>query len=56
MKVLTADQMREADRLTIQGTGGSPGIPGAVLMENAGKAVDLHCSNANLLRSTASEW
>jgi len=39
MKVLTADQMREADRLTIQGTAGSPGIPGAVLMENAGKAV-----------------
>jgi len=31
--------MREADRLTIQGAHGAPGIPGTVLMENAGKAV-----------------
>src|SRR6185503_13129811 len=33
--VLTAAQMREADRRTIEGIG----LPGAVLMENAGAAV-----------------
>ena len=35
MKVLTAAQMREVDRLTIE-----RGIPGLILMENAGAAVD----------------
>jgi len=34
MKVLTAAQMREVDRRTI-----AMGIPGAVLMENAGRSV-----------------
>lgn len=34
MKVLTADQMREVDRRAIEG-----GIPGEVLMENAGRSV-----------------
>ena len=34
MKVLTAAQMREVDRRTIE-----MGIPGAVLMENAGSRV-----------------
>src|SRR6266480_1251643 len=34
MKVLTAAQMREVDRLTIEA-----GIPGSVLMENAGHRV-----------------
>src|SRR5882672_4117690 len=34
MKVLTAAQMREVDRLTIE-----RGIPGVVLMENAGHRV-----------------
>ena len=34
MKVLTAAQMREVDRRTIE-----PGIPGIVLMENAGHRV-----------------
>ncbi len=34
MKVLTADQMREVDRRAIEG-----GIPGTVLMENAGRSV-----------------
>src|SRR4051812_20814190 len=34
MKVLTAAQMREVDRLTIEA-----GIPGIVLMENAGHRV-----------------
>ena len=34
MKVLTAAQMREVDRLTIE-----RGIPGIVLMENAGQRV-----------------
>ena len=34
MKVLTAAQMREVDRLTIE-----RGIPGVVLMENAGQRV-----------------
>ena len=33
--VLTADEMRRADRLTIE----EVGLPGAVLMENAGAAV-----------------
>src|SRR6516225_636860 len=35
MKVVTADQMRELDRRAIQ----EAGIPGVVLMENAGRAV-----------------
>lgn len=35
MKILTADQMREADRRTIS----ELGIPGCVLMENAARAV-----------------
>jgi hydroxyethylthiazole kinase-like uncharacterized protein yjeF len=34
LKVLTADQMREVDRRAIEG-----GIPGEVLMENAGRSV-----------------
>jgi NAD(P)H-hydrate epimerase len=34
MKVLTAAEMREVDRLTIEA-----GIPGLVLMENAGHRV-----------------
>ena len=34
MKVLTADQMREVDGLTIE-----RGTPGEVLMENAGRSV-----------------
>ncbi|MFL6417696.1 MAG: NAD(P)H-hydrate dehydratase [Bryobacteraceae bacterium] len=34
MKILTADQMREVDRLTIE-----RGIPGLILMENAGSRV-----------------
>src|SRR5512143_615383 len=35
LPVLTAAEMREADRATIEGVG----LPGAVLMENAGAAV-----------------
>lgn len=35
MKILTAEQMREADRRTIS----ELGIPGAVLMESAGRAI-----------------
>ena len=34
MKILTADEMREVDRRTIEA-----GIPGIVLMENAGHRV-----------------
>ena len=41
MKVLTADQMREVDRRAIEG-----GIPGEVLMENAGRALADRCSSA----------
>ena len=35
LRVLTAEQMREADRVTIE----TAGIPGLILMENAGAAV-----------------
>jgi ADP-dependent NAD(P)H-hydrate dehydratase / NAD(P)H-hydrate epimerase len=39
MKILTAAEMREVDRLTIEG-----GIPGLILMENAGcRVVDFLC-------------
>ena len=34
MKILTAEEMREVDRLTIE-----RGIPGLILMENAGSRV-----------------
>ena len=41
MKILTAAQMRETDRLTIE-----RGIPGLILMENAG------CRVVDVLRET----
>ena len=34
MKILTVEEMREVDRLTIES-----GIPGLILMENAGSRV-----------------
>ena len=46
MKVLTAAEMREADRLTIE-----RGIPGLILMENAGMCVvDFLCKTFKPLR------
>src|SRR5665213_2066995 len=42
MKVLTAEQMRDADRLTTE----RYGIPGLQLMENAGAAVAAYLSSA----------
>src|SRR5882762_9335476 len=42
MKVLTAAQIREVDRLTIE-----RGIPGLILMENAGHRVAVICGKGN---------
>jgi hydroxyethylthiazole kinase-like uncharacterized protein yjeF len=46
VKILTAEQMREVDRLTVE-----RGIPGLILMENAGsRVVDFLCENFVPLR------